>query len=342
MTRGHPARLVVVVAACVIGSIQPAPAWWSGGHAIAARTGAGALPKDVPAFFRHSREALAEFSAEPDVWKNRAAPHLDNAEWPEHFMDWELLAGRALPPLRWDYAALCADLRLNPHNVGLLPYAIAEWTERLTLAFAEYRRSPGDSAVQHKCLVYGGILAHYAADLAQPLHLTVSYDGRTSPGAPSPHTGIHDRMDALLQAARLQTRAIASEIKPVAFGDVFTSTVREITLNREEIDTVYALEADLPVVSRGQRVDPNWRPTERIHQLAMDRAREAAFVTASCWLTAWGHSAGIALRGPTHAGAAAETPGRYSPVLVLVVIAVAGLVLFLSAYRLGKRVAGGG
>jgi hypothetical protein len=339
--RSQRLAILITLVASFQGFHRPVPAWWAGGHGIVARSGAGALPKDVPAFFRHSREALAEFSAEPDVWKNRATPHLDNAEWPEHFMDWELLGGRTLPPLRWDYVALCAELRRNPHDVGLLPYAIAEWTERLALAFAEFRRSPEDSAIQHKCIVYGGILSHYAADLAQPLHLTVDYDGRTTPGAPSPRTGIHDRMDALLQAVRLQPREIASEIKPVAFGDVFTSTVREIILNRQEIDTVYALEADLPVVHRREGIDPGWRPSERIHQLAMDRARAAAYMTASCWLTAWVRSRSLEPHGQTPAAAAPETPTSYSPVLVLVVIAVTGLVLFLSAYRLGKRVTSG-
>ncbi len=55
-----------------------------------------------------------------------------------------------------------------------------------------------------KCLVYAGRLAHYAADLEQPLHTTVDYDGRTQAAKDaknktfkSPHTGIHTKVDAL-------------------------------------------------------------------------------------------------------------------------------------------------
>lgn len=293
-------RLQIMVAASLLGAMQSASAWWRGGHEIVARAAADALPDDLPAFFRQSGDVLAHYSAEPDAWKNPATPHLRDAEWPEHFIDYELLGGRSLPPLRWDYVALCAQLKRNPREVGFLPYAVVEETERLAIAFAEHRRSPDDSDVRRQCLVHGGILSHYAADLAQPLHLTVDYDGRTSPGAPSPRTGIHNRLDALVQAVRIEPREIPLHVQPMVFEDLFTSMVQEVILNRRAIETVYALETELPFVSKEDGVDPKWRPSERVREFGIDRTRRAAFLTASCWLTAWERSAEIAKHETSH------------------------------------------
>ena len=290
------AGLLLLVAACWFGATQTAPAWWKEGHQIVARAATNALPQEIPVFFRQSGDALAHFSGDPDAWKNRDVPHLRDAEAPEHFINWELLKGHSLPAKRWKYAALCADLDRNPEDVGFLPYAIVEGTERLAVAFADYRRSPHNPDVRLKCLVYGGLLSHYTADLAQPLHLTVDYDGRTSPGAPSPRTGIHNRMDALIASAWIEPGEIAAQVRPTVLDDLLTSIVQEIVLNRRAIDAVYALSSGLPSGHKGIGTDPNWRPDDRVREFARERAREAAFLTASVWLTAWEHSAKIAAK----------------------------------------------
>lgn len=51
---------------------------------------------------------------------------------------------------RYEFIALCAKLKIRPDEVGLLPYALVEWTQRLMMAFADYRRTfgyPNGSAV---------------------------------------------------------------------------------------------------------------------------------------------------------------------------------------------------
>jgi len=331
------ATLLTIIVGCVLATPLCAHAWWAGGHEIVSRAAAGALPDDVPGFFRHSSDALAFYSAEPDLWKNPDLPQLRDAEGPEHFLDYELLEGRVLPPFRWDFVALCGELKRNPRDVGLLPYAVVEWTERLTLAFAAYRRSPDNAQVRQECLLYGGILSHYAADLAQPLHLTIDYDGRTSPGEPSPHTGIHDRMDALIQAAGIQPRELSRDVKPVAFDDLFTSTVQEVLAGRGEIKTVYNLEEGLPPTRKEEGVEPGWKPTERVHGFARDRAQAATFLTASYWLTAWERSKNITAHLPTHAETLrpSSPEQKYRAAWVAAVIGI--LVLAVAAYRLTQR-----
>jgi len=325
----------------LLASVSSAPAWWAGGHGIVSRAAAKALPDDVPAFFRKSADALAHYSLDPDLWKNRATPHLTDREYPEHFIDWELLKGRPLPPLRWQYVALCNELGLNPRRAGFLPYAIAENTERLAFAFAEYRRRPENPYVRRKCLVYGGILAHYTADLAQPLHLTIHWDGRARAGEPSPRTGIHDRMDALIQAVAVSPSRLAKEVRPAVFDDLFTSIVRQIEENRRAIDSAYELEQELPVLDKHGRVARTWRPTKRVREFAFERAKAATFVTASCWLTAWERSSQIkipswAMVKTNQPVTIARRPGR--PVwLRAAIAAVLALVVTLSFVRRKRK-----
>src|SRR5581483_6890740 len=98
-----------------------------------------------------------------------------DAEGPEHYLDSELLKDRPLPPTRYRFIALCAELNLDPSKVGLVPYAIAEGTERLAIAFAEHRKWPQNPYIQQKALVYAGRLAHYSCDLCMPLHTTIDH-----------------------------------------------------------------------------------------------------------------------------------------------------------------------
>ena len=86
------------------------------------------------------------------------------------------------------------------NRLGLLPYAIAETTYMLSLALAEHHRWPDNQAIQSKCLVYAGLLSHYAEDACMPLHATVHWDGRVLPNGQSPRTGIHSRVDGLTES----------------------------------------------------------------------------------------------------------------------------------------------
>ena len=86
-----------------------------------------ALPDEVPEFFRDGKRMIAHCSYDPDISKNRGAPHVNIAEHPEHYLDLELLQGKPLPkkpimsllscapnwglnPTRWD---LCLTRSLN-------------------------------------------------------------------------------------------------------------------------------------------------------------------------------------------------------------------------------------
>jgi hypothetical protein len=251
------------------------------GHHLATRAAVAALPDDVPGFFRVAGPAIANGSMDPDVFKLEQLPQLRNAEYPEHYFDMELLEGRTPPPLRYQFIDLCAKEGLAPSKVGLLPYAVAEWTQRLTVAFAEYRHWPENARLRHKCIVYAGILAHYAEDATQPLHVTIDFDGRVLEGGKSPRSGIHAKVDALIQKLEVAPVEVAARVRPEAFGDLWGAVLAQLGRSHSLVDRTYGLEEVLP--GRQEALPDN----PKVVEFARERLEAAAWFAASLYLTAW-------------------------------------------------------
>ena len=275
--------------AAVVALAGEAGAWFGPGHEIATRLAVRALPPDAPLFFRRGWRTVAHCSQDPDLFRLRALPQARSGEGPNHYLDLELLGGAKLPLTRERFSALCARKKLTVWKVGAVPYAVAEWTQRLTLAFAEYRRWPKNPAIRAKALVYAGLLAHYAQDLCQPLHTTVHFDGRTRPDGKSPRSGIHPKTDALIQKAPAGGVEKLAGLRPRVFVSVFDEAVAELMRSHALVDRVYAIEKGLPAM------DKPLAPKTPAAQLADERLRAAAEFTASLYLTAWRHSAKLKL-----------------------------------------------
>lgn len=278
---------------------QPAHAWWPQGHSIIAEAAIRALSeKDavtpifktdpVPGYFRDGTGLVAHTAQDPDTLKNAGLPHITDRETAEHFLDVELLKGRTLPETRSEYVKLCAQMKLDPAKVGYAPYAIAEWTERLTMAFAEHRRYPKNPYIKNKSMVYAGILAHYAGDLCMPLHTTVDYDGRTLQDGSSSRTGIHEKVDALIERLSLQPKELAKGQKIGPLPALIPGIVAELEESHSHVEETYALEKSLPT----GRVSV---PQSNVVAYTTERAREATRFTAALFLTAWRDSAKVQL-----------------------------------------------
>ena len=276
-------RLSAALACAFVLFGQPCQGWWPKGHGILTRAAVYALPEELPAFFRTGSAAIAHYVFDPDVAKNRGTPLVRGAEHPEHFIDLEYLKGNPLPKGRYEFISLCVKLGVKPERVGFLPYAISEWTERLAVAFAEHRKWPSNPIIQNKCLVYAGFIAHYAQDVCQPLHLTIHYNGRANPDGSSPRTGIHQKVDGLIEFLGFGPEGLARGQKIDAFGDVMEALFDQIDAGRALIDLVYDLEADLPDMEWGRER----KPVASVKQFATERAREAVRFTAALYLTAW-------------------------------------------------------
>ncbi|MCE9588945.1 MAG: hypothetical protein K8S99_00290 [Planctomycetes bacterium] len=274
--------------AALMGMATGAQAWHHETHEAAARYAVAALPNDLPGFFRAGGEGVAQFANDPDAFKHPKLPELAAGESPEHFFDLEMLKGEPIPANRYAYIALCEKLGVKPEKIGTLPYSVVEWTERLTLAFAEHRARPGDEAVKVKCFVYAGLLAHYAADLCQPLHTTIHFDGRADANGLSPRSGIHNKMDAIPHTVGVAWEKEATGLDAAPFEKLFPAIVEEIHRSNALVDRVYELEAKLPAKPSDEIAEP-------VKALAVERYRAAVLITARLYRTAWEQSAGVKL-----------------------------------------------
>ena len=285
-------RFLFVVCVSLFAIGGAAWGWWSNGHGILTKAAVQALPDEVPAFFRAGEGMIAHCAYDPDISKNRGAPHVSGAEHPEHYLDLELLQGKPLPKSRYEFIQLCTELGIKPDKVGFVPYALAEWTERLAVAFAEHRKWPNNPFIQSKCLVYAGFVAHYAQDMCQPLHLTIDFDGRKQPDGSVLHKGIHEKVDALIENLELNPSDLAKDQMIQPLDDLMAGIVEEFHAGYSLLNRVYEL-GDKPPSFR----DKDWNRVPEVVDFATERAREATRFTAALYLTAWELSEKIKLEG---------------------------------------------
>lgn len=268
----------------------PTWAWWGGGHETLTRASVKALPGEIPEFFRaaFAENAIAHVARDPDLARNRGTPNARAAESPQHYFDVELLQGKPFADNLGAHIQLCAELGTSYHSVGTLPYVLAEWTERLAIAFKEHRKWPDNPIIQSKCLVYAGFVAHYAQDMCQPLHLTVHFDGRAKPDGSSPGTGIHENVDALIGRLKLKVDDLAKDQEIMPVEELLPAIFQQIKAGHRLVDSVYDLEEDLKNYQE---------PTPALVDFTNERAREAVRWNAALYLTAWRMSADISLPG---------------------------------------------
>ena len=256
-------------------------AWWVKGHAVIAEAAASRLPDDLPAFFRAGGKALGYLAGDPDRWKNRETKFLNATEYPEHFLDLEDLESNELPANRFAFAELVRKLGKQPEKVGFIPYTIMDYHEKLTCAFADHRREPGNEAIKMKCLVYAGVLSHYSGDACMPLHTTRNYDGRPGPDGKMQQKGIHAKIDAFPEKFGFTAEEIAKDLQPKKLDDVWKEVKERIAESHTHIDRCYELDKE-------GAFD---KPTEASREFIMKRCRVAAQFTADLWTTAWHKSA---------------------------------------------------
>jgi len=267
-----------------------ARAWHGGGHDKATTVAVSVVAKKLPKFFSSGAATIAHCSQDPDTFRHPIAPDsLHKAESPEHFFDLELLEGNKLPADRQAFAALCRAENLDVAKIGLLPYAVTDWTERLSIALAEHRKWPDNPHIQSKCLVYAGILSHCAQDLTMPLHTTIHYDGRARSDGSSPRTGIHAKVDALLGKCSAPLAEVVKGLPVKVFVRLLPEVMGELRRSHAMVDKVYHLSEKLPAIDESISVGSN------VASFTLERLRTAASFTASLYVTAWQRSKAIEL-----------------------------------------------
>ena len=267
----------VVVVAGVLGSF--ARAWWSGGHETVAEAAAARLPDDVPAFYRNGGKHLAHFASDPDRWKNREMSFLRREEEGNHFLDVEDLDNKKLPAThRYDALKMIyTELKKEPNKVGMLPYAIVEYYEKLVVGFYDYRKAPTNTSIPMKCLVHGGTLAHYTGDAAMPLHTTRDYDGLNQPDGTVKQKGIHAKIDGFPEKNKITPEEVCRGLEAKKIDDVWVHVNKFIEESHTHIPKCYAFDA-------AGEFD---KPTAESRAFILARVRAGAQLTLDLWYTAW-------------------------------------------------------
>ena len=264
--------------------------WWPRGHGILTRAAIQTLPADFPAFIRAGAGMVAHAAVDPDVAKTRSTLHLEKAGHPVHYFNMELMDINGIPASRYEFGRICAELGKRPEQVGLLPYVTAESTEQLAVALAEYRKWPENPFIQNKCLVYAGIVAHYAQEVCQPLNMTIYWNGRGEDGNPK-NQRIHEKIDGLLQNLGLESATIAGGVTATPVDSLMGGIVAQVVASSLKVEEALGL---------GQYLipkDSDWKNEPSVRAFAEAQAKESARFTAALFLTAWQKSEKIRLAG---------------------------------------------
>lgn len=250
---------VILSLACF--AAQPMFGWGNDGHRMVNRLAVSHLPQDVPAFLR-SQQAINQIEylgPEPDRWRSPLEAELVSAQAPEHFIDLELAdLIKPLPSKRFQFlaAAYAAQLThpgmdLRPDHIGLQPWQTTEVYQRLKTALREYRNAKSENRdtqlIEQTVIFYAGWLGHYVADGAQPLHVTVNYDGWVNPQNPEGFTtehGIHWKFESSFVSANIKAADVEPKMSPVhaESDDVFTAYLAYLRKTGTHIEQLYKLE----------------------------------------------------------------------------------------------------
>ena len=222
---GQTALAIFVTVGVWAGGSSEVFGWSFEGHRAITRAALSVLPQSVP-LDRDSASIATEGSVFPDLSRPASLPQLRDQQnpfissisrsWgaptPAYTIGLHSSGGSA--------GQLGTDSRecMDQASIGFLPYALVESTQLLATIFKQLRVDPSDRRLQLLALHYAGVLGHYSADLCQPLHTTVHYDGRALPGGESSRTGIHNLVDRLIETVPASTEGFGTTSSPAKWS----------------------------------------------------------------------------------------------------------------------------
>lgn len=295
-------------------SDDPEVLWGGTGHSMVNREASRDLPSDMPDFFRLAGDSLEALASQPDRWKLRGLPTLDVMNRPDHYINFEHLGGRELPGDRYAYVGMIAGEHLQTGDtpswsVGLLPYAISEYTEKLMAEFALYRHEVANRGSEtalarqlaSNAVYTAGILGHFIADASQPLHVTSHHDGWNPQVEPNPdgyttQRGIHSRFETRFVEAAVRPRDVAARLQPAQLlqGTPLHLADAFCRQTNQQVRPLYTLDRD-------HKLDPQ-TPSDEGRTFAVGCVASGAQFLRDIWYTAWTRSEALAADVPEPEG----------------------------------------
>jgi hypothetical protein len=261
---------LLMASAFVLTSAYSALAWGGRLHIDISRRAAQIAPDEMAAW-REYRMLLADLSFRPDLWKEG-----DPSEGVRHFIDAESYQGIGLtnlPPDRARALQLLGNRSAGAH--GTAPWVILDLQEKLTRAMRT-----NDWALAARI---AGAQGHYVADLHQPLHTTVNYDGSSGEGA-----GVHLRWEVQMPVYHWRV-AYLTVSKATYVSNVWPSVLEWAATAHERYPEILNADARAREISNGnvesrRYYNMLWELTQNIF---IEQVNAAAEHLSGLWYTAW-------------------------------------------------------
>jgi len=248
----------------------PAPglAWGGRGHRLINAAAVENLPEPLRSYFRARKTYLVEHALDPDLLGKD-----DAAERPHHYTDLDADDTFPFLNLRRQFVQEGAGPRRWQLAHGDSIWQIERFTLRLADSLRRRRwQDADDDAV---------FAAHYAADLTQPLHTVMNYDGQLTG-----QSGVHarfetDLVNALADGWRLEPRPAIFE--PDLRARIFQEMIASFSCR----NVIFA--SDRIAASGRNYLDPQYYAMfyKLAGPLAEKRLEAGASFVSSLWYTAW-------------------------------------------------------
>lgn len=268
-----PIALVALAVAVTAIAPSSASAWGDSGHRMIGEAAMRRLPKGLPAFLytAASISDVGQYSREPDLWRKAGLVH-DADRDPAHLIRLDdtgmSLAGMGLadlPATRSLYEAALRAKGFDPAVAGYLPYSLADAYLQVTkdmaflrvIALAGVReKDPMKQAWLKEALRRRqdltlrdiGILSHYIGDAAQPMHMSVHYDGWGDFPNPQGYTTahIHWPLEGAYVRQNVTLKGVLDDMTPYApcADKVETCIAHRLEHDFKEVMPLYELEKD--------------------------------------------------------------------------------------------------
>ncbi len=299
-------------------------AWDYEGHRAVNLIALASLPTNFPSWVRPSaaRERLAFLGGEADRWRNVADLPLRHDNGPDHYLDLEQLAlyglrPETLPMFRYDFAAQLAlaraahperfpamdPLRNEDHTrelAGFLPWALTEYYGKLKSGFSslqalEEAGTPPEVRNAQENLIYVmGVMGHFAADAAQPLHTTIHHHGwvGNNPRHYATNSSLHGWIDGgyFAQTGGIDVPKLTARARPAQVledsgraGEIFQRILAFVVEQQQQVEPLYQLYAEQKFSGEGEKGQEGRAFLEG--QLV--RGGE---LLGDLWLSAWRHA----------------------------------------------------
>jgi len=279
-------RLLIVV--LILSFPAWAGAWGEKGHLMVNRLAIAASASQLPAFMGGAADQITYNGFEPDRWREEAGTAMNTAQAPDHFFDSEMWGPIATVEAdRYAFMAKLAERKIDLSKIGYLPYAIIEGYGRLRNAFRQWRRAKtaeDRESARANAVFYAGVLGHYVADGAQPMHLTIHFNGWTD-GVPNPKNFTKDRMFHSRYENAYVNRAVdAGRVRPKIeppqrLQDVFGAVKTYLVQSLADLEPAYELE-------KSGEFNPD-SPRAKGTDFIAGELAHAATMLSSLWYTAW-------------------------------------------------------